>query len=223
MRSAALFVPFVVAAVALGGCTGHGTSTSRAVTAGGSGASSGPSPTGAAGPTGSDALGGDDGEGQPSSQPRSTVITTPTPKLSTPTGGAEVDGTCPYISNADFQEFEGDRVGRVTVIETKPVGCRFYFAYDESQVIGEVTVQQFADAASATNAMILSAHGHPEVQSQTTLGDGAVAYRTVLQGEATWQCVVTIGNRDFTVRTRQTYPAKDAFNLAAAVVRTVRP
>jgi hypothetical protein len=162
------------------------------------------------------------GEGEQSSAPRSTIITTPTPKLSAVDGAAEKDGTCPYISNAAFQSGEGDTVGRVTVIQTKPVGCRFYFAFDETQIIGEVLVQQFTSPTAAFNAVALAGQKHPEVQSEADLGDGAVAYRTELQGEATWQCVVALGNRAYTVRTRQTNTSKDAFDLGSSLVKTVR-
>jgi hypothetical protein len=146
------------------------------------------------------------------------------PVLTTPAPAAEVTGTCPYISNADFQAYEGDHVGRVTVLQSNPVGCRFYFFYQPSDIIGEVHVQVFADAFSANNAMVLAARSHPEVQSNASIGDGAIAIQTPLQGENTWEALVTIGNRVYQISTRQTRPslASYAFNLAQALVATVR-
>jgi len=167
-------------------------------------------------PTG---LGGGGGE---ESSPRSTVHSTPRPTLSTPGGVREVDGSCPYISAADFADLEGSRVGRVTVLQSRPVGCRFYFQYDESAVVGEITIVRFRTATEAYNAMVGSANGHPEVQSDAGIGDGSVAFRTVLQGNLTWQCVFARGTSVVTVRTRQPYPALNAFSLARAIAPTIK-
>ncbi|MCW2542031.1 MAG: hypothetical protein JWN95_3756 [Frankiales bacterium] len=161
-------------------------------------------------------LGGGDGE-QSSPAPRSTVVTTPTPKLSN-IAGTEVAGDCPYVTTADFSLAEGDRIGRVVQLKGKPVGCRFYFAYDESAIVGEVLISVFKTPTAAFNAAVLSSHGHPEVQSDKTIGDGgAVAYRTMLQGTATWQAVFSKGTWVVTVRTRQPDPALNAFNLARVI------
>ncbi|HET6210201.1 MAG TPA: hypothetical protein VFD94_07455 [Jatrophihabitans sp.] len=163
-------------------------------------------------------LGGGSGEQtQPSTAPRSTILTTPRPSLSTPHGVKEVDGSCPYISSQAFANGEGDRVGRVTVLQTKPVGCRFYFQYDDSAVIGEIDLDTFATATQAYNAMVLSAKGHPEVQSDPAIGNGAVAFQRDLQGTRTWQCVFAKGTVVVTVRTRQPDPALNAFNLAREI------
>lgn len=160
-------------------------------------------------------LGG--GGGEQASAPRSTIMTTPKPSLSTPHGVKEVAGTCPYISNQAFADGEGDRVGRVTVLQTKPVGCRFYFQYDSSAVIGEIDIDTFGTATEAYNAMVLSAKGHPEVQSNPSIGDGAVAFQTPLQGTNAWQAVFAKGTSVVTVRTRQPYPALNALNLAREI------
>jgi hypothetical protein len=158
--------------------------------------------------------GGGDGE----TGPASTIVTTPRPSLSTPNGAREVTGNCPYISAQNFADAEGDRVGRVTVLETKPVGCRFYFQYDSSQLIGEITVSVFRTPTEAYNAMVLSARGHPEVQSYPDVGDGAVAFQTPLRGSPAWQCVLAEGRSVVTVRTQQPYPALNAVNLARELV-----
>lgn len=160
-------------------------------------------------------LGG--GGGELSSAPRSTILTTPRPSLTTPNGVREIDGTCPYISSQAFADGEGDRVGRVTLLLSKPVGCRFYFQYDVTAVVGEIEVNVFPTATEAYNAMVLSAKGHPEVQSDSTIGDGAVAFQTMLQGADTWQCVFAKRTSVVTVRTRQPYPALNALNLAREI------
>ncbi|HEX2904516.1 MAG TPA: hypothetical protein VHO01_13765 [Jatrophihabitans sp.] len=160
-------------------------------------------------------LAGDGGEQSPA--PRSTILTTPRPSLTPPNGVKEVDGTCPYISSQDFADGEGDRVGRVTLLLSKPVGCRFYFAYDPSVIVGQISVNTFGTATEAFNAMVLSAKGHPEVQSSTSIGAGAVLFQTDLQGTQAWQCVFAKGTRVVTVRTRQPYPALNAENLARAI------
>jgi len=160
-------------------------------------------------PTG---LGGAAGEqtGAPSSTPRPTL----SPSGTVP----EMAGSCPYISAADFADLEGDRVGRVTVLQSRPVGCRFYFSYDPAVIVGEITIARFRTATDAYNAMVESARNHPEVQSDADIADGAVAYRTDLQGAETWQCVFARGTSVVTVRTRQPYPALNAFSLARAIV-----
>jgi hypothetical protein len=165
-------------------------------------------------------LGG--GGGEQTSAPRSTILTTPKPSLTTPHGVKEVDGTCPYISDQAFADAEGDRVGRVTVLQTRPVGCRFYFQYDDSAVIGEIDLDTFHTATEAYNAMVLSAKDHPEVQSDPVIGAGAVAFQTALQGTNTWQCVFAKGTSVVTVRTRQPYPALNALNLAREIAPKIK-
>lgn len=179
-----------------------------------------PTPTTSSVPSSADTGGGlGGGGGEVSSAPRSTIMTTPKPSLSTPNGVKEVDGTCPYISNQDFADGEGSRVGRVTLLESKPVGCRFYFQYDVNTVVGEIDVATFKTDIQAYNAMVGSAKGHPEVQSDPNIGDGAVAFRRPLQGTNAWLCVFAKGSTVVTVRTRQPYPALNALNLA----RTIAP
>ena len=162
-------------------------------------------------PTG---LGGGAGE-QPSSS-------TPQPRLSTPGSVKESPGACPYIGAKGFADREGDRVGRVTVLHTKPVGCRFYFQYEPNTVVGEIDVARFATATDAYNAMVRSANGHPEVQSDRSIGAGAVAFQTPLQGTRAWQCVFAKGTAVVTVRTRQPYPALNAFVLARVIAPRIK-
>jgi hypothetical protein len=197
----------VAACMLLAGCTSGG---HHALNPGPSAANTSAAPTTGGG------LGGGGGE-QSSPPPRSTVVTTPTPRLSN-VAGTEVAGNCPYVTSADFSFAEGDRIGRVVQLKGKPVGCRFYFAYDDSAIVGEVLVSVFKTPTAAFNAAVLSSRGHPEVQSDKTIGDGgAVAYRTMLQGTATWQAVFSKGTWVVTVRTRQPDPALNAFNLARVI------
>ena len=195
----------LLAALLTAGCTGNSAASdqqsARVSTAPGSASATG--------------LAGDGGQ---SSAARSTVVTTPRPSLTAPNGVPEVEGSCPYISAQDFADAEGDRVGRVTVLKSRPVGCRFYFQYDPTELVGEITVNVFRTPTEAYNAMVLSAKGHPEVQSYADLGDGAVAFQKPLQGTATWQCVFARGRSVVTVRTRQPYPALNAVNLARDIV-----
>lgn len=201
----------LLGSASLAGCTTAGKASGEASSS--SPSSTSPSSTSpSAQPTG---LGG--GAGEQSSAARSTVISTPRPSLSTPHGVPEVDGVCPYITNDAFADAEGDRVGRVTVLQTKPVGCRFYFQYDDTVVVGEIDRETFATPTQAYNAMVLSAKGHPEVQSDPTIGDGAVAFQSMLQGTDAWQCVFAKGTSVVTVRTRQPYPALNALNLAREI------
>lgn len=168
-------------------------------------ATSQPQPTG---------LGGASGEQASSASP---ARSTPRPTLSTPGAVTETPGTCPYISAAQFADLEGDRVGRVTVLRSRPAGCRFYFEYDPAVLVGEITVARLGTPTEAYNAMVGSARGHPEVQSDAAIGAGAVAFQTPLQGSRTWQCVFAKGTSVVTVRTRQPYPALNAFLLARAI------
>ena len=201
--------------MALAGCQG-GDGASPGSSPGSSAGSTSPastSPPASSQPTG---LGGGAGE-QTSAFP-----TMPHPSLSSAAHRVrEVAGTCPYISAKRFADLEGDRVGRVTVLQSRPVGCRFYFQYDPDTIVGEITVARFGTATEAYNAMVRSARGHPEVQSDAGIGAGAVAFRTPLQGNPSWQCVFATGTSVVTVRTRQPYPALNAFLLARAIVPTI--
>jgi hypothetical protein len=167
---------------------------------------------------------GSAGETPPPHAP-GTVVVTATPRLSNAENATETAAGCPYITASAFSDLEGDRVGRFAVLRSEPVGCRFYFdgAFgDATVVVGEVFQSVFATPTAAFNAMVSSATGHPEVQSSRTIGDGAVLFRSLLQGRRTWQCVFASGSRVFTVRTRQGNTSADAANIAAVVVRNTR-
>jgi len=194
-------------ALALAGCLLVGCSSGSSGSTGGSSQSA--QPSGLAG-------GGDE------TGPPSTIVSTPLPSLTAPHGVREVAGNCPYISAQAFADAEGDRVGRVTVLQSRPVGCRFYFQYKSSQLVGEITVEVFGTPTEAYNAMVLSARGHPEVQSYPDVGAGAVAFQTPLRGNPAWQCVFAQGRSVVTVRTQQPYPALNAVNLAREIAPKFR-
>ena len=203
IRDAALVMRLAALALAgclLAGCTSqHGSRGDLVTISLSSGTASSPS-----------GLAGGGGETAPPSSPL--------PSLTAPHGVREVAGNCPYISAQAFADAEGDRVGRVTVLQSRPVGCRFYFQYNSGQLVGEITVEVFGSPTEAYNAMVLSARGHPEVQSYPDVGDGAVAYQTPLRGSPAWQCVFAEGRSVVTVRTQQPYPALNAVNLAREIV-----
>jgi hypothetical protein len=197
----------VLLLVSLTGCQHSGTDASSSAA---SVRPTRPQPASSSRPTG---LGGAGGE---------QTGVTPRPTSSASGNAKEVPGTCPYISARDFADREGDRVGRVTLLPTQPVGCRFYFEYDPNTVVGEIGVARLPTATEAYNAMVASAHGHPEVQSDRAIGDGAVAFQTPLQGTRAWQCVFAKGTSVVTVRTRQPYPALNAFLLARAIAPKIK-
>jgi len=165
-------------------------------------------------------LGG--GGGEQSSAPRSTIVSTPRPTLSNLAAAREVDGNCPYISATDFRDAEGDRVGRVTVLQTNPVGCRFYFAYDPSVVVGEIRLQRLGTAVEAFNAVVTAARGHPEFVDDKTIGSGSISIKLPLQGTPTWACIFAKGNLVVTAHSRQTVVGEDARNIARSIAPKLR-
>jgi hypothetical protein len=164
---------------------------------------SAPQPTGLAG-----------GGGETSAP--STVMITPTPKLTTG-AGHEIDKPCPYASTGDFREAEGDRTVRSVQLVGSPVGCRYYFELDPTVVIGEIRIQTFGTSTEAFNAVVTAARGHPEAYSDKTIGDGAVLLKLPLQGTQAWACVFAKGRRVVTAQTRQTTVAQDAKNVAVLI------
>ncbi|MDQ1691290.1 MAG: hypothetical protein QOD87_1398, partial [Pseudonocardiales bacterium] len=66
-------------------------------------------------------LAGGNGEGPSTTPSRSTIITTPTPKLSSSTGAKELDKPCPYADLDSMRDQEGDRTDRSVQLATNPV------------------------------------------------------------------------------------------------------
>ncbi|MCW2529181.1 MAG: hypothetical protein JWM76_4041 [Pseudonocardiales bacterium] len=201
----------VMAVMGLAGCSGS--SGGARSTASGS--------TGSAGSAPAPGLAGGDGETSAAAStatPTATPTSTPTPTATPTAPVVEVAGDCPYISNADVQQIEGDRVGHSVLLNSTPVGCRFYFAYDAKAIVFELTVTTYPTATSAFNAMVLSAKDHPELVTDTDIGDGgSVAFLAPLQGVNTWQCSFTKGVHLITAHTRQPDPSFNARSLARSL------
>jgi hypothetical protein len=178
----------------------------------------GPSATSAGGST-SEAGGGlGGGSGERSSTPRSTIVTTPTPTISTSAAGQEIGKPCPYLTDLEWADHEGNRVGRSVQLAGTPVGCRFYFAYDPNQITGEILIQRFGTATEAFNAVVIAARGHPEFVDDRSIGDGgSISVRLPLQGAPTWACVFSHGRSVVTVHTSQNDTSNDARTLARLV------
>ena len=159
----------------------------------------------------------------------SKPVTTPASKPGSATAGSvrEITAPCPYVAPATVQDDGGERVGRGTILTTgsvtNPSGCRYYWQYDDSAIIAQITVKQYPTAIAAYNAMVLSAKGHPEVVSDADIGRGAVAIKTELQGSSTWQCTfATASGRTVTVQTRQKDPSFNVRQLARDMASTVK-
>ncbi|MGX7677288.1 hypothetical protein ACSMXN_00155 [Jatrophihabitans sp. DSM 45814] len=165
-------------------------------------------------------LGGGAGE-EGSTAPRSTIITTPSPHLSAG-DVAQIDKPCPYADNDSMRDAEGDRTVRSVQLATNPVGCRYFFEYDETVIIVEIRVQRFATAVDAYNAVAIAAQGHPEVVGDTTIGDGSVTIKLPLQGLNTWACIFSKGNLVVTAHTRQTVVGQDARNVARLIEPNIK-
>jgi hypothetical protein len=164
-----------------------------------------------------DGLGGGSGE-QQSTAPRSTIMTTPTPKLTSGGGAREIDKTCPYASNDEMRDAEGDRTVHSVQLATSPVGCRYYFEYDPKVVIAEITIQRFKTPTEAFNAVVTAAKGHPEFVEDKTIGDGgSISIKLPLQGTATWACIFSKGSLTITAHSRQTDVGQDARNIAKLI------
>jgi hypothetical protein len=108
------------------------------------------------------------------------------------------------------------------VLQSQPVGCRFYFEYEPNTLVGEIDVARYPTVTEAYNAMVRSASGHPEVQSDPAIAAGAVAFQAPLQGTRAWLCVFAKGTSVVIVRTRQPYPALNAFSLARAIAPRIK-
>jgi hypothetical protein len=182
----------------------------------------------------------------------STVVTTSTapPQSITPVSEAPVsptaavqevaapDNACPYITNDAARQAEGDRVGRVTLTTTTPPGCNFYWQYDESRMILQISVANYPSQTGAYNAMIRDTAAAPErigVQgliaqdgctaetAQTERPEkcvDAVLYRTNFyppDGNTDWAAAFAKGSRVITVKTQQNDVSFNARNVAEQI------
>jgi len=147
---------------------------------------------------------------------------TPRPTLSNGAGLKEIDKPCPYISDRDWAQGEGNRVGRSVQLNSKPVGCRFYFEYNAIEARGQILVQRFKTAIEASNAVVVAAQGHPEFVDDRSIGDGSISRRVLFDGAPAWQCVFAKGTFVVTVQTSQTNTSLNARSLAADIEPNIR-
>lgn len=132
----------------------------------------------------------------------------------------ETEADCPWIDNHTAWDLEGNRVGRSTVLSTDPPGCRFYFAYDLSQMTMQITTQVFDDPIDAWNAMVTASLAGANPAAAQGIGDGAVLYQTSFADGPylnDWACAFTKGRLLVIVNTNQQWPSQDARNVAAAI------
>jgi hypothetical protein len=142
---------------------------------------------------------------------------------SDPLPPGETAGACPYISDDDARDAEGDRVGRTSLLPAlSPVGCRFYFQYAPYQAIADIIPATFATATQAYNAMVATGNASATVLGVKDLVPGvdAVLFRTAFNpadGLDDWACAFSAGPVLVIVHTQQTNTSQDARNFAVAI------
>jgi hypothetical protein len=163
--------------------------------------------------------------GAPYTPPPATAVP-PLGKSNAPMPAGETEGTCPYISNTDVADAEGDHVYRSSIITTsKPVGCRFYFYSSPYQAIADIVPTTFANATDAHNAMVATAaagtSGTPPIPVVGLIaGVDAILYKTAFNpndGNNDWACVFAKDTVMVVVHTQQTNVSFNARAIAAAV------
>jgi hypothetical protein len=163
--------------------------------------------------------------GAPYTPPPATAVA-PLGKSNAPRPAGETEGTCPYISNNDLADAEGDHVYRTSLLTTtKPVGCRFYFYSSPYQAIADIVPTTFADATDARSAMVATAEagtsGVPPVSVPGLVpGVDAILYQTAFNpadANNDWACVFAKGAVMVIVHTQQTKVSFDARAIAAAI------
>lgn len=151
---------------------------------------------------------------------------------------AAPNNSCPYISNDAARAAEGDRVGRVMLTTTSPPGCNFYWQYDDSRMILQISVANYPSQTGAYNAMIRDTVAAPErigvqaliaqngCSAETSQDDrptscvDAVLYRTTFyppDGNRDWAAAFAKSSRVVTVRTQQDDVSFNAKNVAAQI------
>ncbi len=149
----------------------------------------------------------------------------------------EKAGPCPYIKagldvaatrEPNVADIEGDRVGRTTVLtRLAPVGCRFYFSgggYEgvAYEAIAEIRPQTYANAATAHNAMVLTARTGKGliVERGFVKGLDGICFQTRFFGpdkNDDWAFVFAKGRVLVTVYTQVTVSSRNALYLAQAI------
>ena len=146
----------------------------------------------------------------------------------------ERERSCPYIrsglnedngSGVNLADIEGDRVYRTTVLTgLKPVGCRFYFYAPPYEAVAEIHPQTFADAATAHNAMVLTARaGHEQIVERGFVpGLDGICFTTKFfgpDGAKDWAFAFAKGRVMVVVYTQRTDTSRNALYLAQAIAR----
>jgi hypothetical protein len=155
--------------------------------------------------------------------PATTVV--PLGQAHAPMPAGEVEGTCPYISNNDLADAEGDHVYRTsTITTTKPVGCRFYFYSSPYEAIADIVPTTFATATDAYNAMVATGAAGTGTLGVKDLipGVDGVLYKTAFFGPdvakgGDWACAFAAGKVLVVVHTQQTNVSFNARSIATAV------
>jgi hypothetical protein len=137
----------------------------------------------------------------------------------------EVEGTCPYISNDAMADAEGDHVYRTsTLVNLKPVGCRFYFYAGPFEAISDILPATFATPTDAYNAMVATGAAGTGTLGVKDLipGVDAVLYKTQFFGPdnakgGDWACAFAKGNVMVVVHTQQTNVSFNARAIATMV------
>jgi hypothetical protein len=155
--------------------------------------------------------------------PATTVA--PLGQAKAPMPAGSVEGTCPYISNTDLANAEGDHVYRTATLTTlTPVGCRFYFYSAPYEAIADILPMTFPTATEAYNA-----RGATGAAGTGTLGvkdlipgvDG-VLYKTAFLGPdaakgGDWACAFAKGKVMVVVHTEQTNVSFNARQIATLI------
>lgn len=161
----------------------------------------------------------------PTTAPPSTIAPVseaPIPPTSPVQEIAAPGNVCPYIDNDAARQAEGDRVGRVTLTTTDPVGCNFYWQYDESRMILQISVANYPSQSGARNAMIRDTASSSEVIGVPGLVPGvdAVLFRTSFyppDGPSDWACAFATASKVVTVKTQQNDVSFNAKNVAVQI------
>ncbi len=157
--------------------------------------------------------------------PPATAVA-PLGRSNAPMPPGETEGTCPYISNGDLADAEGDHVYRTALLTTtKPDGCRFYFYSSPFQAIADIVPTTFASPTDAHDAMVATAEagtsGTPPVSVPGLItGVDAILYRTAFNptdGNDDWACVFAAGSVMVVVHTQQTNVSYNARAIATLI------
>jgi hypothetical protein len=158
--------------------------------------------------------------------PPAAVAVAPLGKSNAAMPAGETEASCPYISNTDLADAEGDHVYRTAQLtNTKPVGCRFYFYSAPFQAIADIVPTTFDNASDARSAMIATAEasksGVPPVSVPNLIpGVDAVLYKTAFNptdANNDWACVFAKEAVMVIVHTQQTNVSFNAKAIAAQI------